>query len=698
MIGYTKEELEPFNFEFYRKLTHIDDFSRSQQIIGDIFTGLKDSYSYDIRLRHKEGHWVWVMIRGKLTEWDGDGNPLILLGTQTDITARVETAQRVVDQEEESRRLLSAMTQGFSYARLIVDDRGNPVDSVILRVNESFEEQTGLSAEELLGYPVSETLPGSGPEWITNNGYVALTGKPMVFESYNSDTKRYYRISSYSPEAGYFANIIEDITPEYALRDKLAEEKSFFETTLLNIADGVITTDADGAVRFMNGPAEELIGWTQSEAQGRDLSEIFKITEGPGGPSLPTPYEQIAKGKTLSVAKENTILISRHGVERYVGGRTSSIRDEDGVLQGVIIVMRDVTEEHKKQEEIVALSHTDPLTTLSNRRFYDLQRVQLDSEASYPLAIIIADVNGLKLTNDAFGHDAGDELLQSVGSLLKELSIGNGVSARIGGDEFVLLLPKTEAKEAEAMIRSIEASLQEREVRGIPVSVSLGYAIKENSSQYFEQIFKQAEDKMYQNKFAINVHYKQSVITSLINRLFTREPSLREHSRRISELSVALATALHLPSSEIEQVREAGLLNDLGCIAIDLSVLQRAKETWTLSERSELRRAPEIGHNILSSLPENAFIANTILHHKERWDGKGYPHGLKGSAIPRTSQILGLADFYLSCLEASGNSGATLASEESSGTRFDPLLISIFFDQVLSRQSSLWKSTPSESK
>lgn len=690
MIGYTKEELTPFTFEKYYKLTHSEDYVRSQQIIVDLFSTQKDSYSYDLRLRHKGGHWIWAMVRGKVTEWDAEGNPLILLGTQTDITERVLTAELVVEQEEESSKLLRAMTQGFAYSQLVLDEQGNPKDFILLRVNESFEKQVGRSAEELLNRPASETLLGIESEWLTNNGYVALTGKPMVFESYNAHTDRFYRVSSYSPQVGYFANIIEDLSPEYVLRDRLAEEKNFFEATLLNIADGVITTDAKGAVRFMNGRAEELIGWSPIEVQGRPLSEILRTTDGPGGPFLPSPYERITSGMDQCVTKENTILVSRDGVERYIGGRTSAIYDEEKELQGVVIVLRDITEEHRKQEQIVALSHTDPLTTLSNRRFYELQRVALDTEASYPLAIIIADLNGLKITNDAFGHEAGDELLQTVAAVLKGLKITDGTCARIGGDEFVLLLPKTTAEEAEAIVGRIDDDLKKRQVRNIPVSVSLGYAIKESSEQHFEQIFKRAEDAMYQNKFAINSRYKQSVINSLVDRLFEREPQLRDHSQRAGELAAALGTALYLSPTDVAQLRQAGYYHDLGCIAIGLSVLYKAEEDWTKAERIEMRRVPEIGHNILSSRSENSFIAKAILHHKERWDGSGYPQKLKGNAIPISSQILGLSTFYLNSLEVLGGDGAILALENSSGSYFDPLLVSIFFDQVLGRGKEAW--------
>ncbi len=689
ILGYAYEELTPISFEKVRDLTNWDDFEALNKLLGRIIDGEGSSYSYDTRMRHKDGHWVWGLIRGWVVKRNDEGRPISMLGTYADITERVETAQKVLSQEEESRKLFAAMTQGFSYSKIITDEQGNPIDYVVLRLNKNFETQTGIKAEQLLNRRITEALEGVEDVWIKNNGRVALSGKPMIFEAHNSYLNRYYRISSYSPQVGYFANIIEDITEEHALRVQLDTERTLFETTLINIADGIITIDAEGLVQFMNGPAETLTGWDNQEAKGRPLKEIFKTINAQTGGPQSTPFDDVVDKRETTQAPENTILVARDGVERYVSGKSTPILSTEDELLGIVIIVRDITEERQQQQEILNLSYIDPLTTLYNRRFYDGRKVLLDSEQYYPLALILADVNGLKLTNDAFGHDSGDELLRSVAATFKNDCPSSGVACRIGGDEFVILIPNCDEEMAHKITVGLLNNLKDKRVQEIPVSVSFGHAIKEDHSLPFEMLFKHAEDVMYQNKMVINLRYKKAVITTLVDRLFSRNEALKQHCETVANYCAELARVAGMPRDEIAQIRMAGLYHDLGRIAIDDAILTKDPQELTKSEQIEIRRHTEIGYNILSSVPENALIARTVLHHHERWDGRGYPQGLKGSAIPRSAQILGLVNLYVD--EVEKNNGDLELSisflEANSGILFDASLVSLFVEGVLKTPS-----------
>ncbi len=686
LIGYERSELEPFSFKHFQRYVHPDDFIRVQAKINELFANTLEFYSCDIRMRHKDGHWVWVLDQGQMIKRDDAGNPLLMIGTHTDISDRITAAEELKKREEESRKLLETMNQGFLYGKIIVDDDGAAIDFTVLRVNKGFTAQIGLSEAQLVGRRYTDLVTADDYKmWIQHNGEVALTGNSATFEAYGAVSRHLFRVSSYCPLTGHFAMILDDITQERELERRLAEEKNLFEITLFNIADGVITTDEHGLVQFLNASAEELTGWQSTEARGQKIEEVFRIFDGPDGARSPSPFVRVAATHGPITADEGTILISRDGVQRYIGGKATPIIGSDSALLGIVIIVRDITEERKRQQEILSLSYIDPLTTLNNRRFYDQHRVELDSGEHFPLSLILADVNGLKLTNDAFGHEAGDELLQIVGATLLKACPPEAILTRIGGDEFVILQSHTDTAAAKRIIETAIQKFSQQRVRGIPVSVSFGHAVKNDVETPFETIFKRAEDAMYQNKLAINLRYKKAVITTVLNRLFENYPALQVHSEQVGFYSSQFARVLGFPQDEIAQMRLAGLHHDIGRISIAQRLLKKKEEELTKSELIELRRHAEIGYNILSSVPDYAFIAQAVLHHHERWDGRGYPQGLQGAAIPRSAQVLGIANFFVDVLETAGQTeeSACRALRDSELRLFDPALVRRFIDEVV---------------
>ncbi len=688
LIGYQLDELEPFTMRRYERLIHCDDVPRMELATKELLSGERDFYSCDIRLRHKDGHWVWILNQGQSISRDEEGNPLLMIGINTDISDRISAAEELKQREEESRKLFETMSQGFLYGKIIVDDDGRPIDYQILRVNKGFSSQVGVTEAQVVGKRFTQFVTSEDPSvWIEHNGRVALSGESTTFEAFGSYSHRLFRVSSYCPQIGYFAMILEDITQERELERRLDEEKNLFETTLYNIADGVIATDEHALVQFLNPPAEEMTGWQSDEARGQQLGEVLRTFSDRNGVRLPTPFERVGAAHATVTAVEGTILISRDGVQRYIGGKSTPITGPDGAILGTVIIMRDITEERKRQQEILSLSYVDPLTNLNNRRFYDQYRVELDTAEHYPLSLIIADVNGLKLTNDAFGHDVGDTLLQTVGSTLVDVCPTEAPLCRIGGDEFVILLPNSSEREAKAISTRAMEEFSGKRVGDVLVSVSFGYAVKEDEATSFETVFKRAEDVMYQNKLAINLRYKKSVITTILKRLFENYPSLKTHCEQVAFYSSEFARSLGFPRNEIAQMRLAGLYHDIGRVSFTSWLLKKRDEELTKSERIEIKRHAEIGYNILSSVPDYAFIAQAVLHHHERWDGRGYPQALKGNAIPRPAQILGIANFFVDVLEIDGASEESARQEliEREGTYFDPHLIRHFIEHVIDR-------------
>lgn len=694
LLGYQLKELEPMTYDKFKELIFAEDLDRALQILSKHYKGELEYFSCDFRMHHKDGHPVWILGRGKVIRFDENHKPMVMTGTHADISKRVADEQALARSEEENRKLFEAMNQGFAYCQILTDENGVPNDYRILRANENFELQTGLAASASVGKRITELIDVVEPYWFENNGKVALTGQSMTYEAYNAGLGRLFRISAFSPEYGHFAMIIDDITQQRATEQQLAYEKTLLETTLLSVGDGVISTDEKGRVQFLNKAAEELTGWLSDEAKGRNFEEVFRILCGKNRMVCPNPVEQVLKeGKRIELA-EDTILIARDGFERYINDSAAPIFNHTHAITGVVLVFRDSTEQRKKQHEIISLSFTDSLTTLNNRRYYDQIKSEVDKDPFYPLTLVVADVNGLKLTNDAFGHEAGDDLLRKVAEVLKKTCREDDIISRIGGDEFVLLLPQTDALHAQAIVKRINDALLKEEIRGIQVSVSFGYAVKEEEEHLFEDTFKIAEDVMYQNKLSSSTVFKKKVINSLLERLFSRDSTSEEHSKLVGSYCAAFARELGYPNDEVEEMQLAGIYHDLGKIAIDPSILTKSTDQLTKSEALELRRHAEIGYNILRSVGEYASFAEAVLYHHERYDGNGYPQGLKRDEIPQQAQILAISNTYADLTGPNFESHQLSQKEaipflrKKANTLFNPDLVEFFITKVLDKTQS----------
>lgn len=172
-----------------------------------------------------------------------------------------------------------------------------------------------------------------------------------------------------------------------------------------------------------------------------------------------------------------------------------------------------IKENNEKHQQILYLSYHDYLTGMFNRRFYEETLERLDRSENLPLALLLGDVNGLKYLNDTVGHTAGDELLIKIANIIRENCQENYVAARLGGDEFVIVIPLAKQQEVESVIAGILKSAKDQSVAGIPLSISLGYAIKEEESDSIDEVFKRAEDQMYLHKSRekINLDFKKMV-------------------------------------------------------------------------------------------------------------------------------------------------------------------------------------------
>ena len=481
---------------------------------------------------------------------------------------------------------------------------------------------------------------------------------------------------------------IRDITERKQLETALGKEKRMFEITLISVGDGVISCDNKSRVVFLNKAAELLTEWTREEAKYQSLETVFSV------------IDEFSRKQSMNIVKDaienaniykkglHTLLISKYGIERSVEYTVAPIVEDNGIVIGSVLVFRDFSDKRREERKIEYLSYHDQLTGLYNRRFFEEELRRLDTKRNYPLALVMGDVNGLKLVNDSFGHSAGDQLLRKAADIMQIGCRSDDILARLGGDEFVIILPKTDAHGAEAVIQRIKVLLENEKVEAISLSVSFGYEVKQCVSERMQDVFKRAEDHLYRHKLYESLSMRSQTISLVLNALFEKNTREMMHSKRVGEIAEIIAIKMGLSEENVRNLKTAGFMHDIGKIGIDESILNKPTRL-TDAEWDEMKRHPEIGYRILSSVSEFSEIAVCVLEHHERWDGGGYPRGLKGSEICLDARIIAFADAY-DAMTCGRTYHSALTSQEAlaeihacEGTQFDPDIVRLFADDVL---------------
>jgi len=309
-----------------------------------------------------------------------------------------------------------------------------------------------------------------------------------------------------------------------------------------------------------------------------------------------------------------------------------------------------------------------------------------------PLAIVMADVNGLKLVNDSFGHSEGDELLKKAAEIITEGCRKEDISARIGGDEFAIILPNTDYYDASKIVRRIKKLQSKIKIKQLSLSLSFGYAVKHSVASDIEIIVSDAENKMYKNKMYESASTRNKTVNIIMKALFEKSDGELEHSNRVSNIASAIAAEMGYSSEHINAIGIAGLLHDIGKIGIDENILNKPG-FFNKIERDEIEKHPESGWRILNNSDEYSELADYILYHHEFIDGKGYPRGIKGDSIPLESRIIAVADAY-DAMTKDRPYRKSMTKEQAveeilknSGTQFDPEVVSVFVDKILNGKS-----------
>ncbi|GEM_PF-1247152 len=384
-------------------------------------------------------------------------------------------------------------------------------------------------------------------------------------------------------------------------------------------------------------------------------------------------------------------ILTASGERKWVLDINQGVADESGkivALEGIIV---DITKSKLQFLQIQYLSNHDQLTGLHNRLHYDNAKKRLDKESSLPLSMIFVDINGLKLINDAFGYDAGDRMIQTTAALIKANILPHEIVARIGGDEFGLLLPYTDKNECAKRMQSLKevfdnynAILQDKTMI---INISIGCETKSTMDEDLSHVARDAEANLSQHKLLDQKSHHNAVLSSMMATLFARSFETEEHAKRIGDLCATVGMKLNLSHDDIDRLRLFAYLHDIGKIGISDQILNKPGPL-NEEELVVMRTHPEIGYRIAMSSPDFASIADLILTHHERWDGTGYPNHLSGENIPILARILAVADAYDAMTEdrvyrkALSAKAAMDEIRKNAGTQFDPRIAQVFLEIV----------------
>ena len=477
----------------------------------------------------------------------------------------------------------------------------------------------------------------------------------------------------------YLGGIMFDITDRIRKEEALKASEEKHRDILASIEEGYYETDLEGNIVFCNDAAARLLGYTREELLGMNYRRIYKDHK----TAFKTYRQVFLSGKP----DRGFILemLQKDGTVGFGELSISLVKDGDGNITGFRGVARDITERVQFQEKLRFLSLHDQLTGLYNRTFFEEEIQRLSSGREYPVSIIAADLDDLKLTNDARGHHEGDNLLKATAAVLKESLRGSDLLARVGGDEFAVVLPRTNLDTAEHVAARIRESVERYNSKhtGLPLSISLGIATAQTKEIPFKDVYKQADDMMYRDKLTRSIKARGKTVQALLSTLAERDFATEGHAQRLDKYCRKIGEKANLSSGRLSDLAILAQVHDLGKIGIKDSILFK-KGLLTEKERELMRSHSEKGYRIALSSADLSGVADLILKHHEWWDGSGYPLGLAGKEIPVECRILAIVDAYDAMTndrpygKARSKSEALAELKKFAGSQFDPELTEIF--------------------
>jgi len=481
----------------------------------------------------------------------------------------------------------------------------------------------------------------------------------------------------------------EEIKSQRETGMSLEIERKRLTTLMQIVSDGIICTDDSGLITMMNDAAVTLTGWLPDDAAGKPVDKVFKIINDATRELSGNIVKKVLEtGKTSEFG--NIMLVSKDGKLRHIEAVVLPVIQIKRKMEGTILIFGDYTEGRNNTKLINPASGQNQMDGQYNRRNFDSEMKKLEDDLFLPFAFVMADVKGLSMTNKTYGYKFGEILLKKVVNVFRSECRPDDIVVRVGEEKFVILMSVYDAKNADILVSRLNKAISEEKIGNIVFSLSIGESVRSGIYDEMDALLKKAEDEVSAEGISESSSFKNRIIFMIMNRLFEINELEKSHSQRISHHCAAIAKKMNFSEYEVKQIKLTGLVHDIGKIGIDESVIT-SRGTLTNEDWKAVQRNPEIGYRILITSNEFSEIAEFVLEHHERWDGKGYPRALSGEEISLQARIIAVADTYDSLISKRLYK-KELREEEAinelkrcAGTQFDPEVVRVFVEEVLGK-------------
>ncbi len=572
--------------------------------------------------------------------------------------------------------------------------------------NKALEEMTGATAAEMLGkgdYAYAVPFFGEAKPIIIDLICERDWENPDITERYENlkrtDLKVYgevYAPMVYRGKGAYLwamaapffdrqgnrlgaIETIRDITHHRKIEQDLKGSEERYRQIISSIQEGYYEVDLVGNITFSNNAGCVLSGYAMSELIGLGHKQLLKN---------PMAVQRIFQRVYLSGKPRRQVtleVVHRDGSVRVAEMSISLVKDKQNRISGFKVVARDNTNRINMEQKLRYMCLHDQLTDLYNRAYFEEELCRLEGGRSYPISIVSIDVDNLKITNDLLGHGRGDELLRACARLLKKPLRRSDVLARIGGDEFGVILPRTDREKSEEVCARIRQAVEShnRVHPDLQVSISLGSATCSGPEAPLQRTLIEADDCMYREKLIHGAGAVNQILNAILASLNHRDYFNRGHDARLQRYCRILGQIAGLSASELNHLVLLAQVHDLGKIGVPENILYKAG-SLTAKEWEIVRQHPEKGYRIARISPELLQVATFILYHHEHWDGGGYPLGLAGNKIPMECRIFAIAEAFEVMTGGRPYRPTRTVPEaiaelkKCAGTQFDPDLVELF--------------------
>src|SRR5690606_3022209 len=415
------------------------------------------------------------------------------------------TAQQLRQAQHELRTILDGLPVMIGYWDKNLVNRMS---------NEAHREWLGREPSQMVGRHIDDLLTPERRALLQPHIDRALAGEPQYFESVLPDQagRPRYASSIFIPDydggqvKGFFV-MVTDVSKRKKAEVALFQEKERFRIILDSIKDGVITTNPEGKIRYVNPAAAALIGWGLDEARGKPIESVMRIEAPEGGPPNSCPLRDALNSRKALQKKVEHVLISRDGTRTHIEHSSAPLLDEQGQLSGAVLVFHEAGHGRAIANKMTHLAQHDALTGLPNRRRLDLvgnAALEAAKAEGRCLAVLYLDLDGFKQVNDAYGHAVGDDLLIAVTRRLSARLRSSDGLYRQGGDEFIVLMTDVASLDEARRLadRLIESCRSPVSVAGIPlaVTVSIGIGLYPDDADDLATLILRSDRAMYMAK------------------------------------------------------------------------------------------------------------------------------------------------------------------------------------------------------